>query len=345
MPRASPARSAASRVAEKFRPFCSRRCADVDLNRWLCGVYAVPGKEEEDEDGDRAGRIRRARVLRRRSQAEHRPFWTAGNRAFITPALVLRPPSGGPGAQVAQLVEHCTENAGVGGSIPPLGTITFRPSICPWFGPRDRTAILMCKSLLLFCSLATGPKLKRILLASLFFALTTAIGNAELNNFVTIAPEPKSYAWWLRAEFHPFDVEVRGIPLKMRATWCKATEFRKELFPPDRASDLDHSGGLSFTVDGSFDGSKTRQTALVGAYETCTGKKGSFLLILARPQARAPVIRFVHEMVRPFGMLTASTDSTLAVLHAMGCDHFTKFKWDKSRRRFVQLPFREDEPF
>jgi uncharacterized protein len=38
-------------VAEQFRPFCSKRCADVDLNRWLSGVYAVPGKEEEDEDG------------------------------------------------------------------------------------------------------------------------------------------------------------------------------------------------------------------------------------------------------------------------------------------------------
>ena len=38
-------------VAEAFRPFCSKRCADVDLNRWLSGVYAVPGKEEEDEDG------------------------------------------------------------------------------------------------------------------------------------------------------------------------------------------------------------------------------------------------------------------------------------------------------
>jgi uncharacterized protein len=24
------------------RPFCSRRCADVDLNRWLSGVYAIP---------------------------------------------------------------------------------------------------------------------------------------------------------------------------------------------------------------------------------------------------------------------------------------------------------------
>ena len=36
-----------------FRPFCSKRCADIDLNRWLKGVYAVPVKEETDEDGDR----------------------------------------------------------------------------------------------------------------------------------------------------------------------------------------------------------------------------------------------------------------------------------------------------
>ncbi|HEY4407898.1 MAG TPA: DNA gyrase inhibitor YacG [Xanthobacteraceae bacterium] len=34
-----------------FRAFCSRRCADVDLNRWLTGVYAVPGKADEEEDG------------------------------------------------------------------------------------------------------------------------------------------------------------------------------------------------------------------------------------------------------------------------------------------------------
>ncbi len=36
---------------EKFRPFCSRRCADIDLNRWLSGVYAIPVTEETDEDG------------------------------------------------------------------------------------------------------------------------------------------------------------------------------------------------------------------------------------------------------------------------------------------------------
>jgi endogenous inhibitor of DNA gyrase (YacG/DUF329 family) len=40
-------------VAE-FRAFCSRRCADVDLNRWLSGVYTVPGKADEAEDGDPA---------------------------------------------------------------------------------------------------------------------------------------------------------------------------------------------------------------------------------------------------------------------------------------------------
>ena len=37
--------------ADKYRPFCSKRCADVDLHRWLSGTYSVPVVEEEDEDG------------------------------------------------------------------------------------------------------------------------------------------------------------------------------------------------------------------------------------------------------------------------------------------------------
>ena len=39
--------------AAAFKPFCSKRCADIDLNRWLSGVYAVPVKDDEDEDGTR----------------------------------------------------------------------------------------------------------------------------------------------------------------------------------------------------------------------------------------------------------------------------------------------------
>jgi endogenous inhibitor of DNA gyrase (YacG/DUF329 family) len=32
-----------------FRPFCGKRCADVDLNRWLSGVYAIPAEETDDD--------------------------------------------------------------------------------------------------------------------------------------------------------------------------------------------------------------------------------------------------------------------------------------------------------
>ena len=39
----------------RYRPFCSKRCADVDLSRWLRGAYAIPGgNADEDEDGDDA---------------------------------------------------------------------------------------------------------------------------------------------------------------------------------------------------------------------------------------------------------------------------------------------------
>ncbi len=36
--------------ARETYPFCSPRCKAVDLNRWLSGSYAIPVREEEDED-------------------------------------------------------------------------------------------------------------------------------------------------------------------------------------------------------------------------------------------------------------------------------------------------------
>ena len=41
---------------EKYRPFCSKRCADIDLNRWLSGGYAIPAAPDEDEAGAPAPR-------------------------------------------------------------------------------------------------------------------------------------------------------------------------------------------------------------------------------------------------------------------------------------------------
>jgi len=42
-------------AVEAFRPFCSKRCADVDLNRWLTGSYVIPARDDEPpSEGDTA---------------------------------------------------------------------------------------------------------------------------------------------------------------------------------------------------------------------------------------------------------------------------------------------------
>ncbi len=43
---------------ERYRPFCSKRCADVDLSRWLKGAYVIPGRPDDEpetpeDDGER----------------------------------------------------------------------------------------------------------------------------------------------------------------------------------------------------------------------------------------------------------------------------------------------------
>jgi endogenous inhibitor of DNA gyrase (YacG/DUF329 family) len=35
---------------ERFRPFCSRRCADIDLGRWLSGGYTIATDEGDEPD-------------------------------------------------------------------------------------------------------------------------------------------------------------------------------------------------------------------------------------------------------------------------------------------------------
>lgn len=39
-------------TTKEWRPFCSKRCADIDLGRWMTGAYAIPLEESgEDEAG------------------------------------------------------------------------------------------------------------------------------------------------------------------------------------------------------------------------------------------------------------------------------------------------------
>mgnify|MGYP006275030149 CR=1 FL=1 len=41
-----------ARAIRDFRPFCSKRCADLDLGRWLSGAYAIPAVETDDPDDE-----------------------------------------------------------------------------------------------------------------------------------------------------------------------------------------------------------------------------------------------------------------------------------------------------
>lgn len=42
-------------TAQPWRPFCSKRCADIDLGRWLTGRYVIPGEPADippDDGGE-----------------------------------------------------------------------------------------------------------------------------------------------------------------------------------------------------------------------------------------------------------------------------------------------------
>jgi endogenous inhibitor of DNA gyrase (YacG/DUF329 family) len=45
-------------TVQATRPFCSKRCAEVDLHRWFSGRYAIPVVEDDElsEDGPEEGR-------------------------------------------------------------------------------------------------------------------------------------------------------------------------------------------------------------------------------------------------------------------------------------------------
>lgn len=37
-------------AVQRYNPFCSKRCADIDLNRWFNGVYRIPAQENEQDE-------------------------------------------------------------------------------------------------------------------------------------------------------------------------------------------------------------------------------------------------------------------------------------------------------
>lgn len=47
----------------KFKPFCSKRCADLDLGKWLNGSYAIPVADEELPEEDQIALAKSQEIL------------------------------------------------------------------------------------------------------------------------------------------------------------------------------------------------------------------------------------------------------------------------------------------
>ena len=50
-PPAKPCPICRKKPVEQYAPFCSKRCSDIDLGRWLNGSYVLPGEQAGDEEG------------------------------------------------------------------------------------------------------------------------------------------------------------------------------------------------------------------------------------------------------------------------------------------------------
>ena len=167
--------------------------------------------------------------------------------------------------------------------------------------------------------------------------------------FATAEGDLKSTAWWVLADFHPFTTEVRGIPVsRIRKSWCKATEFRKDLIPKEwlfeNGTDEMEAGQLVFAAEGHFDGSATKQLALTGVYQECSGQKGSFILVLDQPiDTRKPRIRFLgttdtnHQFLALEKSQKNSKASSIVAWSCMECDARSVLQWDRKKRKFDWL--------
>lgn len=172
---------------------------------------------------------------------------------------------------------------------------------------------------------------------AVFACLSASVALAE--DLVTVRPGPATTAWWLRADFHALNREIRGIAVKdIRDGWCKATEFKRELFPKgllvEDGTDYMAESKLSFSLEGSFDGSGIKQVALVGTYETCLGEKGRFFLIVDTAMRKVRYLDAQPAKER-FSVLFAEAPTVIRIVYCFECDISSTVRWDRKRKRFV----------
>ncbi len=156
---------------------------------------------------------------------------------------------------------------------------------------------------------------------------------------LTVRAEPARDPWWLRASLMPRATVLRGLPIKrFEPAWCSAEAFTRELFGEEllgsaAGNPLD---GVSFALEGNFDGGTKPQTAFVGAYRRCDGERGLFLAIIERSGERTRM-RFLVEVPDPgtaFAALSLAPDGALAVWWCAACDNGHRIVFNRDTRGF-----------
>ncbi len=165
--------------------------------------------------------------------------------------------------------------------------------------------------------------------------------------FVTVQAEPARDPWWLRATLSPRASSVLGIGIKrLEPAWCAAEAFTRELFGEELlgAEGGNPLEGLAFSLEHSYDGSGSPQTAFVGAYRRCDGERGLFVAIVDRPAGRPAQrpserqrVRFLVEVPDPgtaFAALSLEPDGALAVWWCGACNSGHRIAFNRETRGF-----------
>jgi hypothetical protein len=163
-------------------------------------------------------------------------------------------------------------------------------------------------------------------------ALTLLLAGASA---LVVRDEPAKDPWWQRATIQPRSLVVQGVPVKrLHPDWCAAEAFSREFFGAERL--VGSAEGLTFALEGRFDGGEKTQLAFVGAYRRCAGEQGLFLAIV-EPAAQRPRVRFLVEVPdapSAVAHLTREPDGTLAVWWCVDCAEGVRVPYNRETKGF-----------
>ena len=156
----------------------------------------------------------------------------------------------------------------------------------------------------------------------------------------TAASVPSSsQAWWLWARFTPVGDAIEGIPVaQLDPEWSRASMLGRQALPPEALSQpgLLPDSTINFVQDGDFNDDDVADRAIVGVYETRTGTRGSFLLILTRSRGQWQR-SFLHKSESKPGFLVLQHDTAgITVWSCMECDSYAQLRWDGKAYQLIE---------